>query len=327
MDQQKLLSLLMQYDLVSGSQISQPLGVTRAGVWKAIDNLRAQGYHIVSVPRKGYHLVAPENAVWPSCIRARLNAQWIAQRIDYYDSIGSTNRIARTLGSEDASSAPHGTLVIADEQETGRGRMTRSWVTKKGEAVLMSLLLRPENTAPEDAPALVHVTALAVCEACRALGAPALIKWPNDIVANGLKLCGILLEMNADMDHVHYAVAGIGLNVSGSPRSEEIPHAGSLSDVCPVVPDRAEAVARILEQYEKYYDLWVKGGASAIRPFYEERCVTLGRRVRVVGLNEMFEGMAHALTEDGSLEVITDAGESRIVRAGDVSVRGIMGYV
>ena len=327
MNQEKLLSLLMQYDLVSGSQIGRPLGVTRAGVWKAIDTLRAQGYNIVSVPRKGYHLEPPENAVWPSCIRSQLKARWIARRIDYYDATGSTNRIARVLGSEDASTAPHGTLVIADEQESGRGRMTRSWISKKGDAVLMSLLLRPRHTAPEEAAALVQVTALAVCEACRQLGAPALIKWPNDIVADGLKLCGILLEMNADMDQVHYAVAGMGLNVLGSPRSAEIPHAGCLAEICPRVPSRAEAAARILEQYEKYYDLWARGGASAIRPAYEERCVTLGRRVRVVGLNETFEGTARALTADGSLEVVTDEGKSRIVRAGDVSVRGIMGYV
>ena len=327
MDQEKLLSLLMQYDLVSGSEIARPMGVTRAGVWKAIDALRAQGYNIVSVPRKGYHLEPPENAVWPSCIRAHLKAKWIAQRIDYYDATGSTNRIARALGSEDASAAPHGTLVIADEQESGRGRMTRSWISKKGDAVLMSLLLRPENTAPDEAAVLVQVTALAVCEACRSLGAPALIKWPNDIVADGLKLCGILLEMNADMDQVHYAVAGMGLNVLGSPRCEDIPHAGCLAEVCPRVPSRAEAAARILEHYEKYYDLWAKGGASAIRPFYEERCVTLGRRVRVSGLTETFEGTARALTADGSLEVVTDAGEKRVVRAGDVSVRGIMGYV
>ena len=327
MDQEKLLSLLMQYELVSGSQTGKTLGVTRAGVWKAVDALRAQGYNIVSVPRKGYRLVPPENAVWPSCIRAQLKARWIARRIDYYDATGSTNRIARALGSEDASTAPHGTLVVADEQESGRGRLTRSWVSQKGDAVLMSLLLRPQNTAPGEAAALVQVTALAVCEACRQLGAPALIKWPNDIVADGLKLCGILLEMNADMDQVPYAVAGIGLNVLGSPRCEDIPHAGCLAEVCPRTPGRAESAAHILEQYEKYYDLWAKGGASAIRPFYEERCVTLGRRVRVVGLNETFEGTARALCADGSLEVVTDGGESRVVRAGDVSVRGVMGYV
>lgn len=326
MDQEKILSLLMQYDLVSGSQIGRPLGVTRAGVWKAVDGLRAQGYNIVSVPRKGYHLEPPENAVWPSSIRKALRARWIARRIDYYDTVGSTNRAARALGEEDAA-APHGTLVIADEQESGRGRMTRSWIAQRGEAVLMSLLLRPQNTAPENASGLVQVMALAVCEACRVLGAPALIKWPNDIVADGMKICGMLMEISADMDQVHYAVAGIGLNVLGCPRSAEIPHAGCLADVCPRTPGRADAAARILEQFEKYYDLWARGGAAAIRPFYEERCITLGRRVRVAGLNETFEGTAHALTADGSLEVVLDSGESRVVRAGDVSVRGIMGYV
>ncbi len=327
MDQNRLLSLLMQQDYVSGEAISRQLGVTRAGVWKAIEALRAQGYEIESQRRKGYRLTPPEDALWPSCIRKEMRARWIAGRIDYLESTASTNRVARALGEDEVERAPHGTLVIAEEQESGRGRMTRSWSARRGEAVLMSLLLRPENTAPEKAAELVQVAALAVCAACRDFGAPAMIKWPNDIVAEGYKLCGMLLEMSTDMDQVRYAVAGIGLNVTGSPRGEAIPHAGSLAEVCPITPSRAAVTARILERFEEYYDLWAQGGAQAIRPQYEDMCITLSRRVRVIGLNETFEGTARALTEDGSLLVVTEAGEERIVRAGDVSVRGVMGYV
>lgn len=327
MDQSLLLSLLMQQDYVSGEWISRQTGVTRAGVWKAIESLRAQGYEIESTRRRGYRLVPPEDALWPSCIRSCLKAGNMARRIEYLDQTTSTNRVARSLGEEDAQCAPHGTLVVAEEQLSGRGRMTRSWSADRGAAILMSLLLRPENTRPERAAALVQVTALAVCDACRLFGAPAMIKWPNDIVADGYKLCGMLLEMSADMDQVKYAVAGIGLNVSGSPRGEEIPHAGALYEVTSSRPSRAAVTAAILEQFEGYYDLWTQGGEEALRPCYEERCITLGRRVRVLALDEVFEGTARALAPDGSLIVVTDEGSERIVRAGDVSVRGVMGYV
>lgn len=327
MDQNLLLSLLRQQEYVSGEWISRQTGVTRAGVWKAIENLRAQGYAIESTHRRGYRLVPPEDALWPSCIRRSLTARWIAPRIEYLDTTSSTNRVARSLGEEEAQSAPHGTLVVAEEQASGRGRMTRSWSAGRGEAILMSLLLRPGNTRPEKAAALVQVTALAVCEACRLFGAPAMIKWPNDIVADGYKLCGMLLEMSADMDQVYYAVAGIGLNVSGSPRCGEIPHAGALYEVTSSRPSRAEVTAAILEQFERYYDIWAQGGEKAVRPYYEKVCITLGRRVRVLSLSETFEGTARALTPDGSLLVVTDEGDERIVRAGDVSVRGVMGYV
>ena len=327
MDREKLIAMLMQQEYVSGEWISAQLGVTRAGVWKAIEGLRREGYAIESAPRRGYHIAPPKDAVWPSLIRKHLNTAWAGQRIDYYDQAGSTNQIARELGEQDASLAPHGTLVVADEQTAGRGRMDRTWQSRPGSAALMSLLLRPRALPPVEATNIVLIAALAVCDACHSFGADAAIKWPNDIVCGGKKLCGMLLDMSADMDLVRFAVVGVGLNIADYPHDPALTHVTCLNDAAGRPLERAEVIARFLASFERWYDLWSLNGPHAILAPYTERCVTVGSRVRVVGLKDDFEGEALRVTPDGSLVVMTDAGEETVVRAGDVSVRGVMGYV
>lgn len=327
MDQQKLMALLMQREYVSEEWLGAQLGVSQADIGEALDALRRAGRAVEYDGARGYRLIPPAGAVWPSRIRARLRASWAGQRIDYYDQITSTNRAARELGELDAALAPHGTLVIADEQTAGRGRMDRTWQSRPGDAALMSLLLRPEALPPAGATSIVLAAALAVCDACRGFGAEALIKWPNDIVCGGRKLCGMLLDMSADMDRVRFAVAGVGLNIAGYPKTDELTHATCLNEAAGRALDRAEVVARFLEAFERYYDLWAGGGAQAILPAYAERCVTLGSRVRVAGLNGSFEGQALRVAPDGSLVVLRDGAGEVSVRAGDVSVRGVMGYV
>ena len=326
MKQSEVLGLLRQSDYVSGEWISRQLGVTRAGVWKVIESLRAEGWPIESLRKKGYHLAPPENALWPVCIRPFIRAKWAGCRIDYFDSVDSTNRAARVLGLLSAEEAPHGTLVVADEQTAGRGRMTRSWQARPGEAALMSLLLRPRSVSPLEATPLVLVTALAACEACRHFGSDTLIKWPNDLVCGGKKLCGMLLDMNADQDLVHFAVAGIGLNISGFPYAEDLTHATCLNDACGKKLSRAEVTGELMNQFETYYELWDREGVDAILPLYEAKCVTVGSRVQVIGLKERFTGLAEGLLPDGSLRVLRDDGAQIAVHAGDVSVRGVMGY-
>lgn len=324
MDQQRLVELLMSSDYVSGEWISEQLGVTRAAVWKAVEALRQQGYAIESVKKRGYHMPAPEDAVWPACIRRNLHTQWAGCHIEYHRVINSTNLRARALGMEEA---PHGTLIVADEQTAGRGRMSRSWDAKPGGAVLMSLLIRPEQLAPMNATGVVLVAALAACMACRDEGADVRIKWPNDLICGGKKICGMLLDMNADMDQVHYAVIGVGINISSYPYADNLRHAACLADACGHSVERARVIAHFLRHFESLYDRWRIGGISAILPLYRECSITLGSRVRVIGLNNSFEALALDVQEDGSLLVQLDSGERTCVHAGDVSVRGVMDYV
>ena len=148
--------------------------------------------------------------------------------------------------------------------------------------------------------------------------------------ANSVKelvLCGMLLDMSADMDLVRFAVVGVGLNIADYPRDPALTHVTCLNDAAGRPLERAEVIARFLASFERWYDLWSLNGPHAILAPYTERCITVGSRVRVVGLKDDFEGEALRVTPDGSLVVMTDAGEETVVRAGDVSVRGVMGYV
>ena len=326
MDQQKLIALLRQDEYVSGAWISRQLGVTRAGVWKAVEGLREAGYSIESAHRRGYRLVPPDNAVWPSRIRKFLKTRWVARRIDYFDAIASTNFEARRLSNLDPVAAPHGTLIVADEQTQGRGRINRTWQSKPGDAALMSLLLRPEACLPPESVCFVMISALAVYDVCRSFGADAAIKWPNDIVCGGKKICGMLLDMSIEMDYIHCAVVGVGLNIAGYPYADDLRHASCLNEVTGKSLNRAEVIARFLEEFERWYDRWAVGGVDALLPEYCARCVTIGSRVQVVGLKETFEGEALRVTRDGSLMVRRDDGIEAPVHAGDVSVRGVMGY-
>ena len=264
------------------------------------------------------------SAFSPASVQKDLTAHWAGRSIEYHEVIDSTNFRAKKLGLD---GAPHGTLVIADLQTAGRGRMQRSWESKSGDSILMSLLLRPEKLPPMQATGIVLIAAVAAAMACRDEGAEVSIKWPNDLIAGGKKLAGMLLEMTLAGEFVDFAVVGIGVNVKSFPYAEDLKHAACLNDACGREVCREKAVASFLAHFERLYDLWEKEGISAILPVYREYSVTLGRRVRVIGLNETFEAQALDVLPDGSLLVRLDDGAETAVHAGDVSVRGVMDYV
>ncbi len=264
------------------------------------------------------------DSVQPAAIERHLRTKWAGRHIQYYSCTDSTNFRARLMGLD---GAPHGTLFIADEQTAGRGRMSRSWESKSGDSILMSLLVRPENLLPQDATGIVLLTAIAMAAACRAEGADVSVKWPNDLIVNNKKLCGMLLEMNASMEKVNFAVIGIGLNVNSFPYAENLKHATCLRDACGHEIERAKVVAAFLTEFEVLYERWCAEGIEAVLPIYRQYSITLGRRVRVISLSETFEAQALDILPDGALLVCTDDGKGRIVHAGDVSVRGVMDYV
>ena len=264
------------------------------------------------------------DGVHPADIQKHLHTKWAGRQIEYYSCTDSTNRRAREAGGQGAS---HGTLFIADEQTAGRGRMTRTWQAKHGDSILMSLLVRPENTLPQDATGIVFIAAVAAAAACRTEGTEVFIKWPNDLIADGKKLCGMLLEMDADIERVNFAVIGIGLNVKSFPYADDLRHATCLEKACGHKVRRARVVAAFLDEFEALYEKWLTEGIEPILSAYRQYSVTLGRRVRVIGLTETFEAQALDILPDGSLLVMTDDGKGRIVHAGDVSVRGVMDYV
>ncbi len=269
-------------------------------------------------------MINMHNRILVTAIREALETSWAGRNIEAHEIIDSTNFRAKALGFE---GAPHGTLVIADLQTAGRGRMQRSWESKSGDSILMSLLLRPVKLPPMQATGIVLLAAIAAAHACRDEGADVLIKWPNDLITGGKKLSGMLLDMTLAGEYVNFAVVGIGINVKSFPYAENLQHATCLNDACGREVSRERVVASFLTHFERLYDRWADEGIAAILPLYREHSVTLGRRVRVIGLSETFEAQALDVLDDGSLLVRLDDGTETSVHAGDVSVRGVMDYV
>ncbi len=315
-----VLERLLGGETVSGQEISDALGVTRAAVWKQVERLRERGFVIEARGRQGYRLVSCPDSLLPPVIAQGLTTQWAGREIVYLESVDSTNRAARDLA---AQGAKEGTLVIARTQTAGRGRRGRGWESPADEGIFMSLILRPQ-AHPSQVALLSLRTALAVAEGIRdATGLDARIKWPNDVVCQGKKVVGMLLEMDADEERVRSVAAGIGINVHQRDMGELRETAASLDMLAGRACSRAQIVRAFLQRMERATAM----DDGALLAAYRERSATLGRRVRVIGAQRSFTGLAVEVTPAGALVVEEDGGARETVLAGDVSVRGLMGYV
>ena len=322
----EILTILKDTDgYVSGQELCEHFGVSRTAVWKAMNQLKKEGYEIESVQNKGYHLVKTPDILSKNELVSIRKTKWVGTEICYFDVTDSTNTQAKSLGEGDA---PNGTLVVAGKQESGRGRRGRSFESPAGTGIFMTLLLRPE-IEPQNASMLTLVSALAVAKGIEHMvDLPVQIKWPNDIVINGKKVCGILTEMSAQMDYVNYIVIGIGINVGNEEFPEEIKDvATSIYLESGKHVNRAMLIEKIWEEFEDYYELYEKTqDLSSLVKEYDSYLVNRGQKVRVLDSKEPYEGKAMGITDRG--ELIVDTWEARrLVSAGEVSVRGVYGYV
>lgn len=322
----EILTILKDMDgYVSGQELCERFGVSRTAVWKAMNQLKKEGYEIESVQNKGYHLVKTPDILSKNELVSIRKTKWVGTEICYFDVTDSTNTQAKSLGEGDA---PNGTLVVAGKQESGRGRRGRSFESPAGTGIFMTLLLRPE-IEPQNASMLTLVSALAVAKGIEHMvDLPVQIKWPNDIVINGKKVCGILTEMSAQMDYVNYIVIGIGINVGNEEFPEEIKDvATSIYLESGKHVNRAMLIEKIWEEFEDYYELYEKTqDLSSLVKEYDSYLVNRGQKVRVLDSKEPYEGKAMGITDRG--ELIVDTWEARrLVSAGEVSVRGVYGYV
>lgn len=322
----EILEALRETDgYVSGQDLCNKFGVSRTAVWKAIKQLKEAGYEIEAVPNKGYHIVSAPDLMNKVELESIRNTTWAGQEIYYYDVTDSTNIRAKELAEE---GHPGGTLVVADRQEAGRGRRGRSWDSPSGTGIFMTLLLKPDMN-PNHASMLTLVAAMAVARAIsKCANTEALIKWPNDIVIGGKKICGILTEMSAQFDFINHIVIGIGINVHNEHFPEEIAEtAGSILLQTGKRIRRAELIEQILEQFEYYYAIFMETeDLSGLVKEYNSILVNMNKSVRVLDPKEPFEGKAMGITKKG--ELIVDTWESRkMVSSGEVSVRGLYGYV
>ena len=324
---EEILRLLRSTDgYISGQELCNRFGVSRTAVWKAINQLKEAGYEIEAQQNKGYRLMAAPDLMTEAEIKSLMHTDWVAKEVLYFDTIDSTNTKAQELAEK---GYPSGTLVVADKQESGKGRRGRSWVSPSGTGIFMTLMIKPDIN-PNNASMLTLVAALAVAKAITSVtGEEALIKWPNDIVVNSKKVCGILTEMNAQFDYINHIVVGIGINVHNESFPEEISQMASslMIEAGGRRFHRAQIIAETMAYFEQYYDTFLKTqDLSALVREYDELLVNRNKSVRVLDPKEPFDGKAMGITPKG--ELIVDTWESRkLVSSGEVSVRGIYGYV
>jgi len=320
----KLLQLLKNNrpDYISGEQVCRQLGVSRTAIWKQVETLRNMEYVIEARSNAGYRLVSVPDRLYPEEVGAGLGTKVMGTEIRYSPSVESTNESAKEWARE---GAPEGGIFLAEEQGRGKGRLGRGWFSPFGKGLWFSVVLRPQIN-PLDVPQVTLVAAVAVAGAVyKETGMAPGIKWPNDLLAANGKLCGILTEMNADMDRVKYAVLGIGLNVNISPA--EIPKElqGIVTSVAMETGEkvnRVKLLQAILRELDYWYQTWTSEGFRPVLDYWKEWNVTLGRRVKVKTFKEVVEGVAEDVDEGGALVVRLDSGEWRRFMAGEVTLSG-----
>lgn len=306
--------LKKKQDYVSGDHIAQRLGISRQALWKHIQDLKDSGYDIVAVPHLGYRLVSSPDRLFPSEISRHLNTRFIGKKIYYFDTVGSTMDIALQLGIKGSS---EGTIVLAEAQTKGRGRLGRDWHSPKYKGIYMSFILRPE-IHPGLTPVLTLLSAVSICEATKEVaGLDMQIKWPNDIVIHSKKIGGILTELNAEMDEVRFVIIGIGLNVNNDKKAL-LPSAASLKDIKKKDINRVELLQEILRRIETNYLIFQKKGSQSIIEKWRDYNITLGRRIKVLYHREHIEAEAVDIDDDGGLLIRNDSGLIQKITAGDI---------
>jgi len=325
MTSSSLLQRLKEHapDWVSSEVLRQPTGVSRAAISKQIRKLTALGYEIESSPRKGYRLVREPDRLSEDVLRPWLEGTRFANgRHRFLELTESTNDDARSLARE---GAPEGSSVFSEAQEKGRGRQGRKWHSRAGDTLLGSVLLRPP-LRPQEATLLPLVAATAICRALHEMGMnEAGIKWPNDVLINGRKVCGILCEMSVDMDGIEFAVLGFGVNVhtpasAFPPELQEI--ACSLASVTGRSWNRPELAGRILRELDRLLTLTYSGKRDQVIEEWRQGSVTLGQDVTITRADgHQQHGVAEDVDGAGALMVRSPDGTLQTFHSGEVSLR------
>jgi BirA family transcriptional regulator, biotin operon repressor / biotin---[acetyl-CoA-carboxylase] ligase len=306
-------------DSISGEKISNELGITRSAVWKNVKELRIMGYDIQSSQKDGYKLIHSSSKLLPYEVHKKLHQPVIGSKIRHYEHTPSTNSVGKQICSEGDPQKLHGMVIIAEEQTGGVGRMGRAWISPAG-GIWITIILKPH--IPIDHIFMITMAgSVAVARAIRKefeLGA--LIKWPNDIFIGKKKIGGLLLEMSAEADTVHYCLLGIGIDVNNPVKDFAAELQRDITSISAEVGhevDRASFLARILKEFENRYQLVESGEYDAITQEWKSLSATLENRVQIRTMKNSFEGEAIDIDEYGALIVRKDNGKIERVIAGD----------
>ena len=330
MSREKVLSLLLEQGggYVSGEAMSRSLGISRAAVWKAIEALRQEGYAIQSAPNRGYRLDSAPDRVREGELSGPLAGCRVGGHLLCLETVDSTNTEAKRQAM---AGAPDGLVILSEEQTGGRGRRGRSFQSPKGKGLYLTALLRPklEPGAVSDFTAWV---AVAVCDGIQAAcGVRPQIKWTNDLVLNGKKLCGILTELGLESESnaLDYLICGIGINVNHAPEDfqEEVrPIATSLAQALGHPVRRSQLAAEIIRALDRMYARFPQDKGAYLEQ-YRADCLTTGQQVQLITPAAREEAFAVAIDDDFRLVVEYPDGRRAALSTGEVSVRGMYGYV
>jgi len=306
---------------VSGVELSQKLGITRAAIWARVEELRTLGYDISASPHLGYRLLSAPDLLHADDLMARLGTtKVIGRQIQVFDKTTSTNDVVERLARD---GVPEGAVVFAESQTHGRGRLGRTWISPSRKGLWFSVLLRPK-LRPQEATQLTVVSATALRRAIwRQTGLKAEIKWPNDILIRGRKTAGILTELNAELDRVKYLILGIGVDVSLNPGDlpEELRGvATSLEAEAGRPIGRAELATAILRELDQDYEKLNLGRFATVADEWAAHCSTLGVEVVIRTGERRVRGRAESLDETGALLLRTEHGHLERIIGGDVSL-------
>jgi BirA family transcriptional regulator, biotin operon repressor / biotin---[acetyl-CoA-carboxylase] ligase len=320
MTDDKILNYFKRHEegYVSGEELSRELDISRAAVWKHIENLREEGYGIEAVPHLGYKLVSIPDSLTEIELKWHLKTDIIAKKIYSYKETASTNDTAYNLA---INGEKEGSVVIAESQTAGRGRMGRKWASPKSKGAYLSVILRPE-ILPKEISCITLISALSVAKAVREMtNLPAFIKWPNDVLIDSQKICGILTEMSAEADKINFVIIGIGVNINT--KKDLLPKgATSIAEESGQEISRIEVVRSIFKNLDKYYKLFNAGRIEDIIKEYKEFSNFLGTRLQVTHHDSKIEGYAIDVDKDGALILRMDSGLNEKVMAGDVTMLG-----
>jgi len=299
---------------VSGEELSGVFGISRTAIWKHIEKLRAEGYEIIASPHLGYRLISVPDRLSEIELRCELKTQVIGKKIYSYKEISSTNDTANSLA---ASGEKEGTVIIAEYQSRGRGRLGRKWISPREKGAYLSIILRPD-ILPREVSLITLCSSLAVAKTIREqIGLAAFIKWPNDILINQKKTCGILTELNGETDKINFVIVGIGININT--KRELLPEgATSLSVEKGEEISRLKFVKALLENLDKYYKIFNSGKIECIIKEYKKLSVVLDKPVQINYHNQLISGHVVDVDKEGALILRMDSGFNKRVLAGDV---------
>ncbi len=305
---------------LSGQHIAELIGCSRTAVWKHIEELRKEGFELEAVRRKGYRILKTPEKITADELRLGLKTNFIGKNVHYEESVESTQKIAHRLAYENA---PEGTVIIAEEQQVGRGRMGRKWHSPKYTGIWMSIILRPNIPLPK-APQLTLLAAVAIVQAIEEYtGLLPEIKWPNDILINGKKITGILTELEAEADRINSVIIGIGMNVNQT--KEDFP--SELQEIATSLLlekgeriSRAELIKGIFNNLEKLYLLYLDEGFLPIKLLWESYAISIGKKITARTLTNSIIGTARGITEDGVLIIEDEYGKNHHVYSADIEL-------